>query len=54
MENALMGFLIGWLVAFFFIYFAGGMGIQGDMNNDGELTIVDLSILAEEIRNGKN
>jgi hypothetical protein len=26
---------------------------SGDMNKDGELTIVDLSILAEVIRNGQ-
>lgn len=27
------------------------MTLNGDMNNDGQRTLVDLSILAEEIRN---
>lgn len=48
------GWSIGWVtalivVSMFDLYFNG----TGDMNQDGELTIVDLSILAEEIRNSK-
>lgn len=35
------------------VFYATQKTMQGDMNRDGELTIVDLSILAEEIRNDK-
>lgn len=43
---------MGYLLACLLIFGVGGAGgIKGDMNSDGVLSLVDVSILAEVIRN---
>lgn len=44
---------IVWAIAVTVMFVSHSYAKNGDMNQDGELTIVDLSILAEEIRNSK-
>lgn len=43
-----------WAITITIMSVSGSLSRNGDMNHDGEFTIVDLSILAEEIRNEKS
>ena len=47
-----LAFLVSMVaVSFIFVMFHDQTRIEGDLNHDNQLTIVDLSILAERIRN---